>query len=48
MDGEEGHVCTQMAEKQLESAISVYLRRVYSHQDFTAMMKVYTDLARSS
>ena len=37
---EVGDVCTQMAEKQLESAVTVYLRKVYTHQDITPMMKV--------
>ena len=42
VDGKEGQICKQMSEKQLESAISVYLRRVCSHQDFTPMMKVHS------
>lgn len=33
--------CNQRAEKQLESAITVYLRRVCSQQDITPMTKVY-------
>ena len=41
MEAEEvGDVCTQMAEKQLDSAVTVYLRKVYTHQDITPMMKV--------
>lgn len=44
VEGEEGQVCNQMAEKQLESAITVYLRRVCHYQDITPMMKVIVEL----
>ena len=39
-EGEEGQVCGQVAEKQLESAITVYLRRVCSRQDMAPITKV--------
>ena len=42
IDDEEERECKQMAEKQLESAITVYLRRVCRHQDIAPMMKVST------
>lgn len=43
MDDEEEQECKQMAaEKQLESAITVYLRRVCGQQDITPMIKVST------
>lgn len=35
-----GEVCNQTPEKQLESAITVYLRKVYSHQDVSPIITV--------
>ena len=41
MDEEEEKISKQMAaEKQLESAITVYLRRVCAQQDMTPIIKV--------
>ena len=41
MEGEEeSQASSQMAEKQLESAITIYLRRVCGRQDLTPVMTV--------